>query len=73
MTKTFQISMWFGLAARGRDISRSGSATYVDYTETHTFRAKELPALLKRLEAEARRDHPRCGRQKLWDVRVEVL
>jgi hypothetical protein len=72
MTKTFHVALWFGLSARGRDICRGSSATYLDYTETHTFRAKELPGLIKRLESEARRDHPRCGRQKLWNVQVTV-
>jgi hypothetical protein len=72
MTKTFRVNMWFGVAARGRDICDGSSATYVEYTETHKFRTKELPVLIKRLEDEARRDHPRCGRQKLWNVKVEV-
>jgi len=72
MKKKFHVEMWFGIAARGRDICNGSSATYLDYTEVHTFRAKELPTLIKRLENEARRDHPRCGRQKLWRVEVNV-
>jgi len=72
MKKQFNVSMWFGVAARGRDICNGSSATFLEYTETHTFRAKELPALIKRLKDEARRDHPRCGRQKLWRVEVSV-
>lgn len=72
MKKQFNVSMWFGIAARGRDVCDGSSATFLEYTETHTFRAKELPALIKRLKDEARRDYPRCGRQKLWHVEVSV-